>query len=76
MKYFVFLQVLPQPVPLAAREAGAGGGHRPDHHPGIQLVQKPTAERPCGRAEGRVRLSSNLIIEENRTSKVSYRKLA
>ena len=38
--------VQPQPVPVAAREAGALRGDRAHHHAGLQLVQEPAAEGP------------------------------
>ena len=55
--------VQPQPVPVAAREAGAVRGHRAHHHAGLKLVQEPQAEGP--RLGGnRVRKDKELLIAE------------
>lgn len=51
-----------QPVPKSKGEEGASRSHRTHHHPGVQLVQEPQAERPGGRAERRVSARLNAII--------------
>lgn len=43
-----------QPVSEPQGEEGIGRGHRIDHNPGIQLVQKPQAKGSGGRTERRV----------------------
>ena len=43
-----------QLVPVAARQAPAGRGDRPDDHSGQQLVQEPTTAGPRQRLQGQV----------------------
>jgi len=41
-----------QPVSKPQGEKGIGRGHRIDHDPGVQLVQKSQAKRSGGRTKG------------------------
>ena len=53
-RVFFCLKVRAQSVPESARETRTGRGHGPDHHAGLQLVQKPPPEGPSRRTQGQV----------------------
>lgn len=53
--------VPPKTLPLYRREAGPRSGHRPDNHPGQQLVQEPQAETE-GPDRGRHRVSQGASL--------------
>lgn len=53
--------VPPKTLPLYWREAGPRSSHRPDNHPGQQLVQEPQAETE-GPDRGRHRVSEGASL--------------